>query len=269
MDWDPLPHLIVTVADFLCRFVEPHTGLPASSYDLWEERHGILTFTTAAVVAGLEAAANFVEAYGEPERASEYRRVATRMRAAAREFLYDYDRGHLSRMIQVKPDGAIERDSTLDASIAGAFQFGLFQIDDSLLVNTMGALERRLRCRTEVGGVARYENDYDHQVSHDVENVPGNPWFICALWLADWHAARAETVDDLERACQLLEWCPAHDLPSGVLAEQVHPYTGDPLSVSPLTWNHATFVESVHQYLDNRERVMSAVAADWRRAASH
>lgn len=261
--------LIVTVADFLCRFVEPRTGLPAPSYDLWEERHGILTFTTAAVVAGLEAAAHFVEAYGETDRATSYRGVATGMRAAAREFLYDYDRGHFSRMINVKPDGAIERDSTLDASIAGAFQFGLLPVDDPMLVSTMEALERRLWCRTEVGGVARYENDYYHQVSRDVENVPGNPWFICTLWLADWHAARAQTLEDLARARALLEWCPAHALPSAVLAEQVHPFTGEPLSVSPLTWSHATFVDSVHQYLDNQERVKQALAANWRRAAAH
>jgi hypothetical protein len=38
-------------------------------------------------------------------------------------------------------------------------------------------------------------------------------------------------------------------LPSGVLAEQVHPYTGQPISVSPLTWSHATFVAVVADYL--------------------
>jgi GH15 family glucan-1,4-alpha-glucosidase len=262
-------NLIVAVADFLCRFVEPHTGLPAPSYDLWEERHGILTFTTAAVVAGLEAAANFVEAYGDAEKAVQYRRGAGKMRAAAREFLYDRERGHLSRMIVVKPDGAIERDSTLDASIAGAHQFGLFPLDDPLLVSTMEALENGLWCRTGVGGMARYENDYYHQVTRDLANVPGNPWFICTLWLADWHAARAQTPQDLTRARELLEWVAAHAMPSGVLAEQVHPYTGEPLSVSPLTWSHATFVESVNQYLDNQGRVRQAMAANWRRAASH
>ena len=47
----------------------------------------------------------------------------------------------------------------------------------------------------------------------------------------------------------LLEWVVARALPSGVLAEQIHPYTGDPLSVSPLTWSHAAFVETVQQYL--------------------
>ena len=34
-----------------------------------------------------------------------------------------------------------------------------------------------------------------------------------------------------------------------MLAEQVHPYTKQPLSVSPLTWSHATFVATVLDYL--------------------
>lgn len=241
--------LVVTAADFLCEFREPITGLPAPSYDLWEERHGISTYTVAAVVAGIEAGANFVAAFGEHDRAARYRAEAAAIRAAARKHLFDADKGHFSRMINVRPDGSIERDSTLDASIAGAFQFGLFPPDDPAMASTMEALERRLWCRTDVGGMARYEDDYYHQVSKDLSAVPGNPWFICTLWLADWYAARARTAADLVRARELLEWVCEHALPSGVLAEQVHPYTGQPMSVSPLTWSHAAFVESVNQYL--------------------
>jgi GH15 family glucan-1,4-alpha-glucosidase len=37
------------------------------------------------------------------------------------------------------------------------------------------------------------------------------------------------------------------------MAEQVHPDTHAPLSVSPLTWSHATFVMTVLEYL-KRER---------------
>ena len=33
--------LIKTAADFLARYREPHTRLPAASYDLWEERRGV------------------------------------------------------------------------------------------------------------------------------------------------------------------------------------------------------------------------------------
>jgi hypothetical protein len=35
-----------------------------------------------------------------------------------------------------------------------------------------------------------------------------------------------------------------------VLAEQVDPYTGAPLSVAPLTWSHAAFVLACHHVLD-------------------
>jgi GH15 family glucan-1,4-alpha-glucosidase len=66
--------------------------------------------------------------------------------------------------------------------------------------------------------MARYENDYYHQVSHDIARVPGNPWFSCTLWLANWYTARATSVAELERACQILEWVAAHALPSGGLA---------------------------------------------------
>ena len=241
--------LVITAADFLCAYREPHTGLPGPSYDLWEERHGINTYTVAAVVAGIEAAADFVAAYGEHDRAARYRLEAATMRAAARTHLFDGAKGHFSRMINVRPDGTIVRDPCLDASIAGAHQFALFPPDDPALVATMEALERRLWCRTEVGGMARYEDDYYHQVSRDLGNVPGNPWFICTLWLADWYSARARTLAELGRARELLEWVVAHALPSGGLAEQVHPYSGAPMSVSPLTWSHAAFVESVTQYL--------------------
>jgi GH15 family glucan-1,4-alpha-glucosidase len=244
--------LLVAAADFLCGFREPRTGLPAPSYDLWEERHGITTFTTAAVVAGLDAASQLVGAFGDRELSLRYRKEADIIREAAREHLYDHERGHFSRMIRVRADGSVERDSTLDASMFAIHQFGLLPSDDPLLVSTMEALERRLWCRTQVGGMARYENDYYHQVSHDLDRVPGNPWFICTLWLADWHATRATSVADLERSRDLLQWVADHALPSGVLAEQVHPETGEPLSVSPLTWSHAAYVESVEHYLVRR-----------------
>jgi hypothetical protein len=34
------------------------------------------------------------------------------------------------------------------------------------------------------------------------------------------------------------------------MAEQVDPYSGRPVSVSPLTWSHAAYVTTVLEYLD-------------------
>ena len=47
-------------------------------------------------------------------------------------------------------------------------------------------------------------------------------------------------------------WVAKHALPSGVLAEQVHPFTDAPLSVSPLTWSHAAFVAAFLEYVERR-----------------
>jgi glucoamylase len=50
------------------------------------------------------------------------------------------------------------------------------------------------------------------------------------------------------RNCGVLAWVLAHQMPSGVLAEQLDPLTGTPLSVSPLTWSHAALVRTVADY---------------------
>ncbi|MDT8271576.1 MAG: glycoside hydrolase family 15 protein, partial [Desulfomonilia bacterium] len=68
-------------------------------------------------------------------------------------------------------------------------------------------------------------------------------------WYADYLIERALTEKDLEGAMNILTWVADHALPSGVLAEQVHPFTGQPLSVSPLTWSHATFVATINRFI--------------------
>ncbi len=153
-----------------------------------------------------------------------------------------------------------ELDETIDASMFAIFELGLLPADDPRVAKTMEAIEKELWVKTDVGGIARYTNDYYHQVSQDTKHIPGNPWFICTLWMADYHIARAKSVDDLKHAAKYLDWVADRALPSGVLAEQVHPETNDPLSVSPLTWSHATVVATVIRYLSK----LDALAATTR-----
>jgi glucoamylase len=61
---------------------------------------------------------------------------------------------------------------------------------------------------------------------------------------------------------ELLSWACEHALPSGVLAVQVNPDTGVPLSVSPLTWSHAEYITAVHAYVGARHRLEAATRAD-------
>jgi GH15 family glucan-1,4-alpha-glucosidase len=249
------PHyrgLITRAADLMVAYRDPASGLPLPSWDLWEERRGVHAWTVAAVWAGLQAAARFAEAFGESDLAAGYCRAAAQSKAAVEQHFWSAEHGRFVRTLRPAPEGGWERDPTIDASLFGLWYLGMFPVDDDRILATMRAVRDRLWVRTEVGGVARYEGDYYHQQTKEVDNVPGNPWVICTLWLAQWYIARARTRKELDRALEHLRWAQATALPSGVMAEQVHPYTGAPLSVSPLTWSHATFVQAVREYLDKR-----------------
>ncbi|MCA1850174.1 MAG: glycoside hydrolase family 15 protein, partial [Acidobacteria bacterium] len=212
-------------------------------------------------VGGLRAAARFAALFGETERAFRYREAATQVKNAMRAHLYRADLGRFVRMIAPgKADEGFEMDETIDASLFGIFYFGAFAPDEEVVRSTMSAVRERLWVKTPVGGVARYEGDGYMRVAEDNKTVPGNPWFICTLWLADYSIAAAQTFEDLNGAVEILEWAVGRALPSGVLAEQVDPLTGASLSVSPLTWSHATLVATVMAYLRKLETLRACAA---------
>ena len=248
-------HLIVKCADFMVDFRHEDLNLPAPSWNLWEDRRGIHTFTCATVVAGLRAAANFARLFGEQERARIYEEAADEYVEAMREHLYSPKHDRFLRALQFHGDEYYEADHTVDASLFAVFYFGAFAPDDEMVVGTMKAVEEKLRLKTEIGGVARFENDGYMRVS---DEIGGNPWFICTLWLADYYIARAKKTADLQKALEILEWTIARALPSGVLSEQIDPLTGEPVSVSPLTWSHSTFIATVHYYLQKLEEFAAA-----------
>ncbi len=248
--------LLLNGADFLVKYRDPETKLPRPSHDLWEERYGVHLFTVASVIAGLNAAANFCQALGEVGRAKQYQEAADEVRDGMLKYMWSDEHKRFCRMATRTADG-YTLDMNIDAAMYSVFAFGGLSPHDEKVVLTMQAIKDRLWIKTDVGGCARYENDYYHQISQDVKAVPGNPWFICTMWLAQYQIAGARSQDNLREAVEILEWVADHALPSGVLAEQVHPYNNQPLSVSPLTWSHATFVTCVLEYLDKRRQMMS------------
>lgn len=239
------------MADFMCSYIDRQLELPLGSYDLWEEKKGIFTFTAATVYAGLKAAADFAELFSDDEQVTMYREQAEKIKESITKHLYDPVLGRFIRGLVWDDEGNYYRkDTTLESSLAGLFLFNVFDTDDPRLSATMKAVEEGLWVKTEVGGLARYTNDYYFQRSNDIQKVPGNPWFICTLWLAQWHIAKASTVEELTPAKALLHWAAIYALETGVMAEQLHPETGEPLSVAPLTWSHATYILATLDYLD-------------------
>lgn len=269
--------LVQKAADFMVKYRDPKTGLPLPSYDLWEERWGIHAFTVATVYGGLKAARNFAVCFGDRAKAAIYNQAAEEIKAGAAKYMFStrldrFVRRLVPRDQPTPPDDAdykeevkleteprtedlFEVDEVIDASLYAIFKFHLFEADDPRVVSTMRAVEEKLWVKTRVGGLARYENDYYHRISNDIAAVPGNPWFICTLWLADYFITRAKTLGELKLALPILEWTAGHALDSGVLAEQVNPYTNEPISVSPLTWSHATVVSTAIKYLEKLEQL--------------
>ena len=240
--------LIINCADFMTTFRDEQTGLPLPSWNLWEDRKGIHTFTCASVVGGLRAAGNFARLFNEISRAEKYETAADEIAAGMREHLYSKSAGRFLRSLQFNGEGNFTADPTVDASLFGTFFFGVFSPDDEMVENTMQAVEKHLSIKTGIGGIARYENDPYMRAAGE-EGVPGNPWFICTLWLADYRIARAKSEEELREAYKTLQWAVERALPSGVMAEQLNPLDGSPMSVSPLTWSHSTFVATVISYL--------------------
>ncbi len=242
---------IKRTAEFLMRFRERKTGLPAPSYDLWEEKFGISTFTASAVYGALKAAARFAELLGKHDEAREYESGAEAIQRAILKFLWSEEDKCFYKHINVK-DEVITADRTVDASSAyGIFRFGVLSVNDDRLVTAVRTTREKLRAKDGFG-IARYTGDMYHRME---SRSPGNPWFICALWFLQYDIARAKNEDELTRVIEGFEWVRAHALPSGVLSEQVHPETGAQLSVAPLTWSHAEFVYTVIYYLEKLQEL--------------
>lgn len=240
------PRLVVAAADFLARFRDAETGLPLPSYDLWEERLGTFTFTCAAVWAGLNAAAELAHLFNDQERHATWSKAAEQVRSAMRKHLWLESENRFARGLVVNGD-ALELDPAVDSSAFATFYLGVFPAESALVEGTMRAIRERLRVHTEIGGIARYENDAYHRIYAETDRVPGNPWVLCTLWLAEHDAARGE--DGVQAALDHVRWARAKATASMILPEQIDPYDGQQLSVAPLTWSHAQVVSVVQACL--------------------
>ncbi|HSP16780.1 MAG TPA: glycoside hydrolase family 15 protein [Thermoanaerobaculia bacterium] len=241
--------LVVQPAVFMMRYRDPETHLPLPGFDMWEERQGVFTFTCAAVCAGLTAAAEIANIFNDQERRLLYSTAAAEVRDAMIRHLWLEEERRFARGLVVRGD-ELELDKTVDASTFAVFYLGVFPATSALVGGTMEAIREHLWVQTEIGGIARYEGDAYHRISEETARVPGNPWLICTLWLAEHTIARATTVAELQSALDLVRWAQSKALPSLVLPEQIDPYDGQPLSVAPLTWSHAQVVSVLRGYLD-------------------
>lgn len=259
-DLDFIEHIynpfIKKAADFLCEYRDKTTGLPLESYDLWEEKYGVHTYTTATVYGALHSAARFAEILGKRQSANHYVRTAEDIKSALLKYLYNEEGGYFLKMVTLHNEGqrgeGIERlDATVDASsVWGIVRYGVLPVHDERVISSLAKTEERLRTKTAVSGINRYENDLYFRAD---DKAQSNPWIITTLWMTQIATMMAQNESDLARVKNDLDWIASFAPSTGVLPEQLHPHTGKPLSATPLTWSHAEFVLTVISYLDKLE----------------
>lgn len=235
------PSLIKPMADFMAGYIDETTKLPHATYDLWEEKFLTTTYSVGVTYAGLLSAVKLAEQIGHNDDAVKWQNVADEMRAAAPGMLYNPDKeffykGYVHKSPDAKRD--LMYDDVIDvSSFYGAFMFGLFDIDSPEVQASFKTIERVFRVDQEVIPLPRYEHDAYDRVD---EESMGNPWFICTLWRAQYFLETNRAPE----ARKIVQWVADQMLPSGVLSEQINPYTHAFISVAPLAWSQAEFVNT-------------------------
>lgn len=243
---------IEPAAEFMCDYIEGSTGLPQASFDLWEEKYGTSTYTSASVYAGLMAAARFAQLLGKDGPSRTFTAVAERIKMAIGEVLFDKQTGTFVKHV-LHNDDELEYDRVVDTSSLYALQlFEVFDLDDERVVSMVKAVEEKLQVNGAAKGFVRYEGD-NYYKQHDASSP--NPWVICTLWVARYYIATAKTKDDLRYSLELLEWTCSHAGSAGTLSEQMQPNTRAHLSASPLVWSHAEFVLAALAYVEKTEEL--------------
>ena len=242
---------------FLVAFLDPETGLPRASVDLWEQHEGQHAYTAAATACGLEAAASMAARH-EPVLEAGFREAAERVRAGIEAELWSDEHGRYLRTRRLgRRDGDGEPvppafttglpypnravlsvdpyDARVDSSLLGlAWPFRAVDPAAARMRATAAAIERELV--QPCGGVLRHEGD---------DYAGGNPWLLTTLWLGLYYRQVGDTAG--WRRC--LDYVLSRRTELDLLPEQAD-REGNPAWVLPLAWSHAMLVLAVQPELD-------------------
>jgi GH15 family glucan-1,4-alpha-glucosidase len=239
---------IKKAVQFLTTYYDAELNLPLPSFDQWERYYVVSCFTASSVYGALMSAARFAALLGKTDSQEAYEQQADKLKVAILKNFYDDEAGYFYKHVEIEDGKITNTDTRVDMSSAYAiYKFGVLEPEDPRLAKAMAVSKERLRVGHGADGIARHEQDNFYQVS---SNVPGNPWLITTMWLAQYYASVAKTKSEFAEVEYWLEWAASRASGAGMLPEQIHPDTGGPLSATPLTWSHAEFVQTVLLYIE-------------------
>ncbi len=218
--------MIKKTAEYLRDMQETHgiNGLMCRCLGLWEERMARHIYSNAACYDGLRAASMIARILGKKRFSGRWKKAAGRIKEGIEKGFWNGDAGHFIKSVDPV-------DTALDISILGlVVPYNVFSIEDERVRSSVKKIEETFRYRA--GGIGRYPSDVYYG---------GNPWILTTLWLAIYFQRAGER----EKGEELARWCTGHATELGMLPEQVHRDTGDPLSAIPLGWSHAMMVHYI------------------------
>ncbi len=192
------------------------------SNNIWEDTYGEFLYTNAAIVAGLQAAANIATIEGNSTLATNWNNQAndiltngiegtiTNSSAITVPGSYDSDIGRYVfarniRKTQANGPALIMNPISADASQLGVvWPFNILPANDSKVVATATEVQAGLGDTAEVGstgGIARYRHNQNSRYSpsgspdyspFNDTYFDGGPWEVATLWMADYDLQRAQ-----------------------------------------------------------------------------
>lgn len=254
-------------ARFIQKYVQEDGLLVRPSFDLWEERRGVFSFTQATCVAGLYWASAIAKALGRPVwshfQESSFmllKGLITRLCSAERGFARGItDTGSQEASpLDWTPDSSLYLIPVLLWPVQHCHDDGARLKEQTMVASTVTwkRLSQYLMVRSgqNAVGVARYSGDW-YARPEDAGGLPGNVWPICSGWrLMSGKRLGLLSAEEYERGCGVFERA---RLLSGVMSEQLDCVGLRPWSVAPLVWTHATYLDVLLAFQDDKQGVFS------------
>lgn len=201
------------------------------SYDIWEEKEDIHTYSLAAIFSAFEAMITInelVKPLYEKNRLK-LEQIAKK-NEVLKKYLVDIKKYILKNFYDNESKWFVRNttDKKMDISLIGlVYPFHVFSPKEKKIQNTIERMNMTLR--TYTGGYMRYEGDTYRG---------GNPWIIANLWLAEYYLEAGMK----NRARECFDFAIIGSNEHGLLPEQVDNRTMDPAWVIGLGWSHAMFI---------------------------
>ncbi len=244
---------IEKAAEFILEYRCLGGTLCKPSYDLWEERRGIFSFTQASCAIGLFLASTIAQRLGSGD-ADRFFQGALELVDGLENVLCSPSLGFSRGIWQGWDRGELQYDWTADSSLflipllCSRFSEKMPAKNCLLKVLELSKTTwERLRSRLVVPdgtggfcGIARYQGDWYCRPDNS-ENLPGNPWLISTAWYV--MSGLQLGFLDVQSIAEAMAWFDTSSLFSGVMPEQVDCVSLAPASVAPLAWSHAMYLE--------------------------